>query len=279
MKDSLGDRMKDLEGRSRYFLPRRAYTLIRLDGKAFHTYTRKSEKPFDMGLVSDMQETTRLLCANMQGCKIGYTQSDEITLVLTDFDDTYTAAWYDGNLQKIVSVSASMASAYFNKLRCARKYETNYTPAVFDSRAWSISDPWEVYNTFLWRQKDCTKNSIQMVARALASHKECTNKNFSQLNELIFQKGKNFNDYPTDCKRGAFIYRNEESKWIIDRESPIITQDKYFFFSKIPMMKQIDLRSIGFGLESIEEIAIHHEGNLTTYKTKDGDVLGTERLD
>lgn len=236
--DSLGDRMKDYEGRFKYFLPRRSYTMIRIDGKAFHTYTRGLEKPFDKNLILDMQETTKYLCENIQGCKIGYTQSDEISLVLTDFDDIGTSAWFDGNIQKIASVSASMAATKFNSLRFNRNI---LKLAVFDSRVWSLSDPWEVYNTFLWRQQDCTKNSIQMVARSLVSHKECHNKKFAQLNELIFSKGQNFNDYPTHCKRGSFIIR-KDSGWEVDLDAPILTEDKNYFFSKIPLIPQVDLK-------------------------------------
>lgn len=252
-KDALGTRMKDIEHRTRYLLPRRTYTLIRLDGKAFHTFTKHCERPFDVNLRRTMQEVTRLLCANIQGCKLGYTQSDEITLVLTDFDTIDTCAWFDGNLQKIASVSASMAGGYFNKLWLKHKVATSevssvegvlavmghYEPAVFDSRVWTTSDPWEVFNAFWWRQKDATKNAIQMVARSLASHKECHDKNFSMLNELIHQKGQNFNDYPTDCKRGAFIIKDENG-WVVDLESPILTKDKPYLMSRIPYIPQYD---------------------------------------
>lgn len=231
MKDSLGDRMKDIENRTRYLLPRRCYILIRIDGKAFHNYTRGCERPFDEKLRRDMQETTKYLCSSIQGCKIGYTQSDEISLLLTDFDDIKTDSWFDGNIQKIVSVSSSIATAFFNSIRSGSKL------AMFDSRVWSTSDPWEAYNTFVWRQKDCTRNSIQMVARSLASHKECEGKGFNELNELIFTKGKNYNDYPTDCKRGAFVYRKDD-KWFIDIEPPILTQDKFYFFDKIPYIQR-----------------------------------------
>jgi len=235
MTDCMGDRMKDYENRTRYFLPRRCYTLIRIDGKAFHTYTRHLDKPFDDGLRTDMQETTKRLCKSIQGCKMGYTQADEITLLLTDFDEMTTDAWFDGNLQKIASVTSSMASAYFNSCR-VKRCGIDVEPAIFDSRVWTVADPWEAFNTFLWRQIDCTKNSIQMVARSLASHKECQNKNFDQLNELIFQHGKNFNDYPTDCKRGAFVYRKDDG-WFIDKEPPILSQDKSFFFLRVPVME------------------------------------------
>lgn len=238
MKDSMGDRLKDIESRTRYLLPRRCYTLIRIDGKAFHTYTRKCERPFDQGLREDMQETTRLLCSNIQGCKIGYTQSDEISLLLTDFDSMQTDAWFDGNVQKIVSVAASMASAYFNKLRVMRSYERDYEAAVFDCRVWTTADPWEAYNTFLWRQKDAVRNSVQMVARSVASHKECEKKGFSELEKLIVSKGCSYDDFPVDCKHGAFVIRNDEKKWVVDKIPPILSQDKNYFFSRIPMIPQ-----------------------------------------
>lgn len=238
--DSLGDRMKDLESRYRYMLPRRCYTLIRLDGKAFHTYTRGLERPFDEPLRRAMQETTVALCSGIQNCKLGYTQSDEISLILTDFDSINTCAWFDGNIQKIVSVAASMATEKFNRIRFNQGFTSGI--ALFDCRVWTTSDPWEAYNAFYWRQKDATKNSVQMVARSLASHKECNGLNFSQLNELIHSKGVNFNDFPTDCKRGAFIHK-ESGKWECDLDSPIISQDKEYFFNKIPLIPQIEFKS------------------------------------
>lgn len=236
MHDSLGDRMKDIEGRTRYYLPRRCYTLIRLDGKSFHQYTKKCERPFDINLREDMGKTMLYLCENIQGCKIGYTQSDEISLLLTDFDETLTEAWFDGNIQKIVSVSASMAGVIFNRYRYERGVPLFDPCAVFDARVWTTSDPWEVYNTFLWRQQDCTKNAIQMVARTVASHKELLHKNSNELQELIHQKGLNFDDYPIDCKRGTFCYKTEKG-WLVDKEAPILSQDKEYFFNKIPFIE------------------------------------------
>ena len=233
-KDSLGDRMKNYESRFRFYLPRRAYTMIRLDGKAFHSYTKNLDKPFDLDFVEDMIKTTKYLCENIQGCKMGYVQSDEISLVLTDFDDIATEAWFDGNIQKICSVSASMATAKFNKLRLTSVL------ANFDSRVWSISDPWEVFNTILWRQQDATRNSIQMIAHELASHNECQNKNSSELQELIFSKGENYNDYATHLKRGTFVYKTENG-WVVDKQMPILTQDREYFFNKLPIMKGVEL--------------------------------------
>ena len=233
--------MKDLEGRCRYMLPRRCYTLIRLDGKAFHTYTRGLERPFDEPLRRAMQETTVKLCSEIQGAKLGYTQSDEITLLLTDFDSVDTCAWFDGNVQKIVSVSASTATAHFNRIRWkAEGVCSSFKVAMFDARVWTTSDPWEAYNAFYWRQKDATKNSVQMVARSLASHKECNGLNFSGLNDLIHSKGHNFNDYPTDCKRGAFVHK-ESGSWECDLESPILSQDRGYFFRKVPLIPQVSI--------------------------------------
>lgn len=240
MNDDMGNRLKGYENRTRYYLPKRTYTLIRLDGKSFHTYTKGLAKPFDMDLVQDMQETTISLCRNIQGCKLGYTQSDEITLLLTDFEDIHTEPWFGGNLQKICSVSSSMATAYFNSLRHDRNHYSDKM-AFFDSRVWTISDPWEVFNTFLWRQQDATRNAIQMVAQSLYSHKELQSKNSSQLQEMIFQKGQNFDHYPTVCKRGTFVYYGFDGiydDWLIDRESPIISQNRRWFFSKIPLISQ-----------------------------------------
>ena len=148
-KDSLGDRMKDqYENRTRYLLPRRTYTIIRLDGKAFHTFTRYCEKPYDDILRYAMGEAMLELCSEVQGCKMGYQQSDEISLVLTDFETDATDAWFDGNIQKIASVSASIATMRFNKFvsRYIGQVTWANTNALFDSRVFTIADRIEVIN-------------------------------------------------------------------------------------------------------------------------------------
>lgn len=252
-KDSLGDRMKMHEDRTRYYLPRRTYTIIRLDGRSFHTFTRGCKKPFDRDLMDCMQATTQKLCEEIQNVKIGYTQSDEITLILTDFDERGTAQWFDGNLQKMVSVSAAIATAEFNKqwlLKCIHdsfEFDLDYRRdeindfiskmklAHFDSRAYTVSECWEAYNAVLWRQNDASKNSVQMVARALYSHGKLQSKKIPQLHDMIVEAGQNWNDYPTDCKRGAFVVR-DESGWKIDKEGPILSQDKGYFFKFVPQM-------------------------------------------
>ncbi|MFA5722800.1 MAG: tRNA(His) guanylyltransferase Thg1 family protein [Candidatus Pacearchaeota archaeon] len=236
MKDQLGDRMKDYEIRTRTMLPRRSNIMIRIDGKAFHTYTRGLNKPFDFGLMEDMAETTKYLCSKIQGAKMGYTQSDEISILLTDYDSNKTDSWFDGQVQKIVSVAASMATAKFNKLRAIRAIgninvsydeagETgmiqlyhsaieDMTLAEFDARVYTLPDAEEVVNYFIWRQQDATRNSISMAAQAYFSHSELQNVNTGkQQDMLMLQKGINWNEYPTPAKRGWTIKR-ENQTWV-----------------------------------------------------------------
>ena len=216
---ALSTRMKEnYENRSKQYLTRRTPTIIRLDGKAFHTYTKGLSKPFDEGLIEDMQETTKFLCQNIQGCKMGYTQSDEITLVLTDYDTFETSAWFDYNVQKMTSISASIATAKFNQLRIRREYDeskgtvtpysTDLILAYFDSRVFQIPEKEEVVNCLIWRQRDAEKNSISMLAQSLYSHKELHKKNSSDMQEMCFQKGHNWNDLHFSKKRGSFIVKN-----------------------------------------------------------------------
>lgn len=219
-KTTLGTRMKEnYENRSKQFLTRRTPTLIRLDGKAFHTYTKGLNRPFDEGLIEDMQEVTKFLCANIQGAKCGYTQSDEITILLTDYDNLQTDAWFDYNVQKMTSVAASLATAKFNQLRLLRNCDTtgthlfkneidNQKLAFFDARVFQISDKAEVVNCFIWRQQDAEKNSIAMLAQSLYSQKELHGKHGGDMQEMCFQKGHNWNDLHFSKKRGSFIVKN-----------------------------------------------------------------------
>lgn len=224
--DALGDRMKSFyENRTKQFLPRRTYTVIRIDGKAFHTYTRGLERPFDMKLINDMDETAKYLCKNIQGAKLAFVQSDEISIVLTDFDALGTDAWFDGNVQKITSISASLATAKFNELRPNKI-------ALFDSRVFTIPSKIEVINYLIWRQQDTTRNSISSVAQSMYSSKELHGKKADEQQEMIFQKGTNWNDYDAKLKRGRIIIKETYDKegatrtrWI-SVAPEILTQDK-----------------------------------------------------
>lgn len=230
MHDSLGDRMKGhYENRTRYLLPRRTFTVIRVDGKAFHTLTQGCERPFDTNLMATMDATAKAMCEGIQGARLAFVQSDEISVILTDFETPTTDAWFDGNTQKIASISASIATGAFNQerlLRLAGDWQVKgfgtYSPlqqlaalqlAHFDSRVFTIPDRDEVLNYLLWRQQDATRNSIQMVAQAHFSAKELHGKSCNELQELLFtEKGVNWNDYPASCKRGRLVVQRTSEK-------------------------------------------------------------------
>jgi len=267
-QDSLGDRMKSYEDCYRTNLPIRMPVIMRIDGKAFHSYVKgtspvgkKVEKPIDQGLVDCMNDAAIKLCQEIQGCQIAYVQSDEISLLLTNYQDIDTQSWFDNNLQKMVSISAAMASVTFtqNSWKIWGVDSSNEDPyyltkeAYFDSRAFVLPKE-DVCNYFLWRQQDATRNSVQMLARSLYSHKECTDKNNSELQEMCFQKGINWNDCPIPQKRGRCIVKTktikegrnpktgevlqaERSEWVVDNNIPIFSQDRRYIDQHVfPLM-------------------------------------------
>lgn len=239
-KTSLGDRMKRYEAVPKNFLMRRQPAIMRLDGKAFHTFTRGFDKPFDKIFMTAMQETMKFLCENIQGCVIGYTQSDEITLVLCDYQELDTDAWFGYNVQKMVSVAASMATFAFNEslmsLVVHEIKENKITDkhimmseklskgAFFDARVFTVPIE-EVNNCLLWRQQDATRNSIQALAQSLYSHKELEGVNTKALQDKMFsEKGVNWNDLTTVEKRGTCCIKTDNG-WELDYEIPIFSQD------------------------------------------------------
>jgi tRNA(His) guanylyltransferase len=213
-RDDIGFRMKrNYESVTQSHLPRRTYAIIRLDGKAFHQYTRGCERPFDARLMQRMDHTAIRLCEEIHhGTRFAYTQSDEISLLLTDFDTVHTAPWLGGNVQKIVSISASMATAFFNAAPGERHTDE---PAVFDSRVFTIPDPTEVFNYFVWRQQDASRNSILMAAQSKFPHSQLHGKGYNELQEMLWQEhGINWNDYPEGFKRGRFIEPKKITKTV-----------------------------------------------------------------
>jgi tRNA(His) 5'-end guanylyltransferase len=178
---SLGDRMKSYERVTRTNLMRRTPVVIRLDGKAFHTYTHGMEKPFSQTLSDVRKETLDYLCNSVQGCVLGYSQSDELSLVLKDWNKFNTSAWFDNNIQKITSISASMCTMKFNKLMTSKGYDKE---ALFDSRVFNLPIE-EVPNYLIWRQQDWERNSVQMLARSKYSQKECHKKSCKNLITML----------------------------------------------------------------------------------------------
>jgi tRNA(His) guanylyltransferase len=241
---NLGDRMKQYENVNRIYLMEKLPVIIRIDGKAFHTFTRGMEKPYDRILQETMAGTMKYLCENIQGAVFGYTQSDEITVVLYT-SNPEGSIWFDGNIQKIVSVSASMATLQFNKLLkeldTEKRYEQKYDMAMFDSRVFNVPSEDEARNCLIWRQEDAVKNSIQMLAQFHFSHKSLQGLNGSQLQEKLFsEKSVNWNDVETRFKRGVACKKHlveietengkaQRGKWIVDDEIPQITAQKDYF--------------------------------------------------
>ena len=251
--DELGTRMKEnYEKVSQTKLMRRTPVAIRIDGKSFHTLTRGFKKPFDEILIRSMQETMKYLCENIQGCILGYTQSDEITLILQDYKTLTTGAWFDYEVQKLCSISASMATMKFNKTfneiascfvdenedddsicnYCDKLLGAIEKGAMFDSRCFNIPKE-EVTNLLLWRQLDAARNSVQMVGRAYYSHKELHSKNNSQIQDMLMDKGVNWNDYPTHQKRGSCCIKDGEGHWFIDNEIPTFKGDGREYVEKL----------------------------------------------
>ena len=227
------------EDRARFLLPRRTYTVIRCDGKAFHTFTRRCDKPYDYRLSNAMVDAAVALCEEAQGCCFGYLQSDEISVVLQDFATIHTCAWFDGNVQKIASVAASTVSAAFNRSFYQSGPDPDGPPAVFDARVFTIPDPVEVENYFIWRQQDATRNSVQSMAQAHFSPKQLHGQSQSDLHELLHGIGLNWNDCPVREKRGVGIVRSERG-WATDLEIPVWTQDRAWLTERIPRIWPVE---------------------------------------
>lgn len=254
--DSLGDRMKRYESASKTILPQRMPVICRIDGKAFHTYTRTLKapgEPINKQLEHVMNLTAIKLCEEIQGAQIAYIQSDEISILVHNYKKLNSHSWFSNEVQKMVSVSAAIASATFtanSSLIWGAKPESDVPdirPAYFDSRVFVLPEA-EVCNYFIWRQQDATRNSIQMLARSLYSHKQCVNKNSSQLQDMCVKANRNWNEEPTSFKRGRCIvkkhgfatmttsdsveiqaaYPTGRWSWFVDNEIPIFTQDRNY---------------------------------------------------
>lgn len=272
----LAERMKGYEKRNRYYLQRRMPVILRLDMRAGHSFTKGFEKPFDEVFIKSMQETAQYLCENIQNCKLSYQQSDEITLLLVDYDKLNTDCFFDYRVDKLCSIAASMATMIFNKA-FKKNVEAeshvfadewlddeNFNPnyknkelrslwlvhkkavdkgAMFDARCFNIPKE-EVTNLVYWRQLDASRNSIQMVGQANFSHKELQNKSCNDIQDMLMtQKGINWNDLPTYQKRGSCCVKN---KIVIETDSVMATvqlrdtsksENEWIIDTNIPIFK------------------------------------------
>ena len=254
VNDELGTRMKEFyEQVPKTRLIKRMPVVCRIDGRSFHSWVKGFDKPFDAVLIKTMQETMKYLCENIQGCVFGYTQSDEITLILQDYKTFNTSAWFDYEVQKMTSISASMCTMFFNKQFAKNveqeiwDYKHSLVPqsvelqqkqqnifdayqkaidkgATFDSRVFNIPKE-EIVNLVYWRALDATRNSIQMMGQHYFTHKELQHKTCNNIQEMLFQKYHiNWNDLPIYKKRGTACIKvpteNNRTTWKIDLEMP-----------------------------------------------------------
>lgn len=271
VSDMLGNRMKEYERRNQYWLQRRTPVAIRVDMKAGHSFTKGFQRPFDEVFTKSMQQTAKFMCENIQGAVLSFQQSDEITIILQDYKNLNTDAWFDYRTDKMCSIAASMATMAFNKAfayEVAAQSKRLYTEyflnnndtyyidalekainkgAMFDARVFNIPKE-EVANLIYWRQLDATRNSIQMVGQANFSHKELQNKSCNQIQEMLLQeKDINWNDFPTHLKQGSCCvkktYQSPEvdikdgvcrrTKWVIDLDIPIFKGDGRNYIEKL----------------------------------------------
>jgi tRNA(His) 5'-end guanylyltransferase len=240
-KTSLGDRMKGYENINRNHLISRMPVILRLDGKAFHTFTKGFDKPYDKIMAKSMESTMRYLCENIQGCVLGYTQSDEITLVLVDYQTFDTTSWFDNNIQKMVSVAASMATLEFNRVfgRLTNGFggyvheKAVNKGACFDCRAFNVPKE-EVTNCVLWRERDAIRNSIQALGQAHFSHKELHGKSAEDIITMVKEKtGILWNNLPIEQQRGFCCIKDEDGHWVIDRSIPVFKGDDREYIEKL----------------------------------------------
>jgi tRNA(His) guanylyltransferase len=215
--DELGTRMKEYESKEsgRRFLPMLP-VVARIDGKNFSKFTKGFKRPYDDRMVHLMLNTTIFLVEKTQAL-IGYTQSDEISLVW--YSDSYKSQiFFDGRIQKMTSVLASMATSFFNENRAALLPERENTLAFFDCRVWQVPNKAEAVNNILWREIDATKNSVSMAARCYYSHKDLHNKGRADMMDMMMEKGVNWNNYPTYFKRGMYIQKQKITRKFTDKE-------------------------------------------------------------
>lgn len=246
--DALGTRMKGYESRNQYYLQKRTPVVIRVDGKAFHSFTKELQRPFDTIFQSSMIQTMKALCENIQNCVFGYTQSDEITFILKDYTQLDTCAWFDYRTDKLCSIAASLATYYFNKffhfhatqiinitsttneyslvlMRCLEKM------AIFDARCFNIPKE-EVVNLVYWRQLDAIRNSILMCGQANFSHAELMNKSCPQIKEMLLSIGKDWDKLPIYKQRGIACVR-ENKTWITDYSMPILLKEDRDYLERL----------------------------------------------
>lgn len=243
MIKGLDERMKNYE--KRYELPINIPVIIRLDGRAFHTFTRGMEKPFDEKFINMMNIIGLGLCDEIQNCRLAYLQSDEISFLV--YNGIKSDPWFSNEVQKICSISGSLAASIGTKYVLGNFPEKGIYNIAFDSRVYIIPEK-DVGNYFLYRQQDCERNSLQLLARKYYSQKDMNNKSCEEMHDMIHEKGDNWNNLPTYLKRGRCIVKKEQNimikndyyqgevsrnSWVLDLEIPIFIENINYILDRL----------------------------------------------
>jgi tRNA(His) 5'-end guanylyltransferase len=249
---TLGERMKAYEQVDRKRLGPKTPVIIRLDGRAFHTYTQGFKKPHDPVIIEAMKYTATKLCEEVQNVRLAYSQSDEITLFLADYGNKNTQQWFDGERDKMVSLSASIATYYFNDYMDRNHWSKNPAvkkkPATFDSRVFNLPRH-EVVNNFVWRQQDAIRNSIQGLAQFHFNERMLLRKSTAQMLTMLMEKGIDWEEQPIHKQRGFCVTKEysiidveelnlpdnikinepvKRAKWVVDDDVPVFSDDKSY---------------------------------------------------
>lgn len=270
---NLEDKCLYYRGLTNYKLLPGSYVIVMLDGRSFSKLIKnKFNKPFDDNFIDMMNETAKYVCENVQGCKLAYVQSDEISLVLTDFDTPTTDAFFGYRLCKMQSIIASLATAKFNQLMLSHNLEKhsydalledgadtlysvkdairavdNATLYQFDCKCWNVPNINDVFAWFLYRQIDCVRNSKQQTAQTYLPHKMLLNLDTdAQLGLLIEEKGIDWNCYPMGHKYGRFLWKDKvlmsnidtgelyhRYKWLVQPAFPLMDENGRDNFFKL----------------------------------------------
>ena len=226
----------------RVILPQRTYLLIRVDGRAFHTYTKSFNRPFDQYLHDGMVVAGLETMQEIGGAKFAFGQSDEFSFVATDFDTHESQMWFGGNKSKIESITASVFTAEFN--RFIRHLRPQLKNAYFDARAFIIPMEHEVINYFVWRQQDTIRNSVSMLARHYFSAKKLHGVSTAEAKKLLAKEGVYWNKQPSAFRRGTALYKPEKAidnpppgrsnGWLVDGDLPLFAHNPSFVAQHLP---------------------------------------------
>ena len=250
--ETLKEKCQELRAKYDVSMPKKTYAMAMIDGKNFSRLIKnKYEKPFDDKFINMMNEVAIYVCKNVQGCKFAYTQSDEITFVLTDFENEETSAYFDYRLCKMLSIIPSLATAKFNQLVTLNLLDTpcstedmkqiikDMSLAQFDCKVWNTDNFNDVFAYFLWRQIDCVRNSKQQAAQTYLPHKELMGKHTDEQVQMLFNKwGIDWNGYSDDKKYGRFIYKEQIEKPIPNHEEGTCMRSVWVAHDAFPLFEE-----------------------------------------